>query len=212
MIDENATRREMSELCRSLFERGFAHGSAGNVSARIGSHILVSPTNSSLGRLDPACISKVSLAGEHVGGDRPSKEGPLHLGIYNARPDAGAVVHLHSTFATILSCLADTNPEDAMAPITPYLMMRVGRVPMIPYHPPGSDALADAVRAKAGANRAILMANHGFVVAGKSFEDAVFVAEELEENAKLLVLTRGERLRHLTAADLAALEAKFGKA
>lgn len=99
-----------------------------------------------------------------------------------------------------------------MAPITPYLMMRVGRVPMIPYHPPGSDALADAVRAKAGACRAVLMANHGFVVAGRSFEDAVFVAEELEENAKLLVLTRGERLRHLTAADLAALEAKFGKA
>ena len=212
MMDENATRREMSELCRSLFERGFAHGSAGNVSARIGGHILVSPTNSSLGRLDPSRISKVSLAGDHVGGDRPSKEGPLHLGIYAARPDAGAVVHLHSTFATILSCLADTNPEDAMAPITPYLMMRVGRVPMIPYHPPGSDALADAVRAKAGACRAVLMANHGFVVAGRSFEDAVFVAEELEENAKLLVLTRGERLRHLTAADLAALEAKFGKA
>jgi ribulose-5-phosphate 4-epimerase/fuculose-1-phosphate aldolase len=153
----------------------------------------------------------VTLAGEHVGGDRPSKEAPLHLGIYSVRPDAGAIVHLHSTYATVLSCLAETSAEDAMAPITPYLMMRVGRVPMVPYHPPGSDALADAVRAKAGTHRAVLMANHGFVVAGKTFEDAVFNAEELEENAKLLVLTRGQRLRLLTPADIAALEAKFGK-
>jgi ribulose-5-phosphate 4-epimerase/fuculose-1-phosphate aldolase len=128
------------------------------------------------------------------------------------RPDAGAIVHLHSTYATILSCLADTNAEDAMAPITPYLMMRVGRVPMVPYHPPGSDALADAVRERTVAHRAVLMSNHGFVVAGKTFEDAVFIAEELEENAKLLVLTRGQRLRHLTADDIAALEARFGKA
>ena len=120
-------------------------------------------------------------------------------------------MHLHSTYATVLSCLADTDPQDAMAPITPYLMMRVGRVPMVPYHPPGSDELAEAVRAMAGKNRAVLMANHGFVVAGKTFEDAVFNAEELEENAKLLVLTRGQRLRLLTSADIAALEAKFGK-
>lgn len=211
MSDEDALRRQMSELCRSLFERGFAHGSAGNVSARIGAHILVSPTNSCLGRLDPARISKVALGGRHVGGDRPSKEAPLHLGIYAVRPDAGAVVHLHSTHATVLSCLAETNPDDAMAPITPYLMMRVGRVPMVPYHPPGSDSLAEAVRAKAGTHRAVLLANHGFVVAGKTFEDAVFNAEELEENAKLLVLTRGQGLRLLTPADIAALEAKFGK-
>ena len=208
---EGALRQEMSELCRSLFARGYAHGSAGNVSARIGEHVLVSPTNSCLGRLDPARISKVTLAGEHVGGDKPSKEAPLHLGIYRERPDAGAVVHLHSTYATVLSCLAETNAEDAMAPVTPYLMMRVGRVPMVPYHPPGSDALAEAVRAKAGASRAVLMANHGFVVAGKSFEDTVFNAEELEENAKLLVLMRGQRLRLLSPADIATLEAKFGK-
>jgi len=211
MTDEGELRREMADLCRSLFERGLAHGSAGNVSARIGNHILVSPTNSCLGRLDPARISKVTFRGEHVGGDKPSKEAPLHLGIYRERSDAGAVVHLHSTYATVLSCLAETDPDDAMAPITPYLMMRVGRVPMVPYHPPGSDALAEAVREKAGAHRAVLMANHGFVVAGKTFEDAVFNAEELEENAKLLVLTRGQRLRFLTSADIAALEAKFGK-
>jgi ribulose-5-phosphate 4-epimerase/fuculose-1-phosphate aldolase len=212
MTDEAALRRQIADLCRSLYERGYAHGSAGNVSARIGEHVLVSPTNSCLGRLDPARLSKVTLAGAHVGGDKPSKEAPLHLGIYRERPDAGAVVHLHSTYATILSCLADTNPDDALPPITPYLAMRVGRVPMVPYHPPGSDALAEAVRAKAAQHRAVLMANHGFVVAGKTFEDAVFNAEELEENAKLLVLTRGERLRLLTPADLEALEARFGKA
>jgi ribulose-5-phosphate 4-epimerase/fuculose-1-phosphate aldolase len=211
MIDEEALRREMAQLCRSLFERGYAHGSAGNVSARIGEHILVSPTNSCLGRLDPARISKVPLAGAHIGGDRPSKEASLHLGIYAVRPDVGAVVHLHSTYATVLSCLAETDVVDAMAPITPYLMMRVGRVPMVPYHPPGSGALAHAVRAKARQHRAVLMANHGFVVAGKTFEDAVFNAEELEENAKLLVLTRGHPLRLLSAADLADLEQKFGK-
>src|SRR5215510_7042917 len=121
MTEEAALREEMAALCRSLFERGYAHGSAGNVSARIGEHLLVSPTNSCLGRLDPARLSKVTLAGAHAGGDRPSKEAPLHLGIYAVRPDARAVVHLHSTYATVLSCLADTDTEDAMAPITPYL-------------------------------------------------------------------------------------------
>ena len=155
MIDEEALRREMAQLCRSLFERGYAHGSAGNVSARVGEHVLVSPTNSCLGRLDPARISKVTLAGAHVGGDRPSKEASLHLGIYAVRPDVGAVVHLHSTYATVLSCLAETDAVDAMAPITPYLMMRVGRVPMVPYHPPGSGALAHAVRALLGADCAL---------------------------------------------------------
>ena len=211
MTDEAELRDQIVDLCRSLFERGLAHGSAGNVSARLDANVLVSPTNSCLGRLDPARLSKVTLAGKHVGGDKPSKEAPLHLGIYRERADAGAIVHLHSTYATVLSCLADTDPQDAMAPITPYLMMRVGRVPMVPYHPPGSDELAEAVRAMAASNRAVLMANHGFVVAGKTFEDAVFNAEELEENAKLLVLTRGQPLCLLTLADIAALEQKFGK-
>jgi ribulose-5-phosphate 4-epimerase/fuculose-1-phosphate aldolase len=192
-----------------LFERGYAHGSAGNVSARIGEHVLMSPTNSCLGRLDPARLSRITLGGAHIDRDKPSKEASLHLGVYRERPDAGAVVHLHSTYATVLSCLSDTDAEDVLAPITPYLMMRVGRVPMVPYHMPGSDALATAVRAKAGVNRAVLMANHGFVVAGQTFEDAVFNAEELEESAKLLILTHGQRLRLLTPSDLTALAARF---
>jgi ribulose-5-phosphate 4-epimerase/fuculose-1-phosphate aldolase len=212
MNAESALRRQMAELCESLFARGLAHGSAGNVSARLGDHVLVSPTNSCLGRLDPARLAKLTRAGEHVGGDKPSKEAPLHLGIYDTRADAGAVVHLHSTYATILSSLADTDPDNALPPITPYLAMRVGRVPMVPYHPPGSEALAEAVRAKAGTSRAVLMANHGFAVVGKTFEDAVFNAEELEESAKLIVLTRGQRLRPLTSHEIAELEARFGKA
>jgi len=211
MSPEAALRAEIVALCRSLFERGLAHGTAGNVSARCGAHLLMSPTRSSLGRLVAEELSLVTLDGRHICGAQPTKEAALHLGIYQQRPEAGAVVHLHSTFATALSCLADTDPSDAMPPITPYLVMRVGRVPMVPYFPPGSDALADAVRAKAREHRAVLMANHGFAVAGRSFEDAVANAEELEENAKLLMLTRGQQVSLLSAAEVSALLAAFGQ-
>jgi ribulose-5-phosphate 4-epimerase/fuculose-1-phosphate aldolase len=207
MSKEAALRTEIVELCRSLFQRGYVHGTAGNVSARIGGTILMSPTRSSLGRLSPEALSLVSMEGAHVSGPPPTKEAGLHLGIYRERPDAGAVVHLHSTFSTALSCLADTDPDDALAPITPYLLMRVGRVPLVPYHLPGSDALAEAVRDKAREHRAVLMANHGFAVAGRTFADAVANAEEFEENAKLLMLTRGQKVSLLGAADVAALHA-----
>jgi ribulose-5-phosphate 4-epimerase/fuculose-1-phosphate aldolase len=210
--DETALRLEITTLSRSLFERGFAHGSAGNVSARVGSRILMSPTNSSLGRLDPERLSLVDSDGRHVSGDQPTKEAGLHLGIYRQRPTARAIVHLHSPYATLLSCLADTDPEDALPPITPYLVMRVGRVPMVPYDPPGSDALAAAVARRAAAHAGILMANHGFTVAAASFEDAVNTAEEFEESAKLLVLARGARLSPLDPGAVAALIARFGKA
>lgn len=210
--DETALRREITTLSRSLFERGFAHGSAGNVSARIGDRVLMSPTNSSLGRLDPERLSLVDTDGRYVSGDRPTKEAALHLGIYRQRPAARAIVHLHSTYSTLLSCLTDTDPEDAIPPITPYLVMRVGRVPMVPYFPPGSDALAAAVAARAEAHAGILMANHGFTVAAGSFEDAVNTAEEFEESAKLVVLARGAGLCPLDAGAVAALIARFGKA
>ena len=210
MTAEIALRERMAHLSRSLFERGYAHGSAGNISARLDDGVLVSPTNSSMGRLEPERISKLSFSGVHLSGDKPSKEAGLHLGVLRARPDAGAAVHLHSIHATILSCLADTNPENALAPITPYLIMRVGRVPMVPYFMPGSQELADAVAEKALEHRAVLMANHGFVVVGRSFEDAVMNAEEFEENAKLLVMTRGLPVNLLKNADIAALKEKFG--
>jgi ribulose-5-phosphate 4-epimerase/fuculose-1-phosphate aldolase len=205
MSGEAELRAEIVALCRSLFERGLAHGSAGNVSARAGGNILMSPTKSSLGRLSAETLSLVTPEGRHIGGAAPTKEAALHLGIYAERPDAQAVVHLHSTYATVLSCLAETDPDDALPPLTPYLVMRVGRVPLVPYFPPGSDALAAAVREKTRSHRAVLMANHGFAVAGSSFADAVANAEELEENAKLLVLTRGQPLRLLPPEAVAAL-------
>jgi ribulose-5-phosphate 4-epimerase/fuculose-1-phosphate aldolase len=207
MSKEAALREEMVSLCRSLFERGYVHGSAGNVSARLGEVILMSPTRSSLGRLAPDALSLVTAEGEHIGGATPTKEAALHLGIYRERPDAGAVVHLHSTYSTALSCLADTDPDNALAPITPYLLMRVGRVPLVPYFPPGSDALAEAVRDKARHHRGVLMANHGFVVAGRSFADAVANAEEFEESARLLMITRGQKVNLLSETHIAALTA-----
>jgi 3-dehydro-4-phosphotetronate decarboxylase len=203
-------RDTMVRLSRSLFERGYAHGSAGNISARIEDGVLVSPTNSSMGRLTAETLSKLGPDGAHLSGDKPSKEAGLHLGVLAARPDAGAVVHLHSTYATLLSCLADTDPADAMPPITPYLVMRVGRVPMVPYFAPGSEALAQAVSEAAIKARAVLMANHGFVVTGRTFEDAVMNAEEFEENAKLLFLSRNAKPRLLESGQIAELMRTFG--
>ena len=132
-----------------------------------------------------------------VSGDPPTKELPLHRAFYEGRPQTQAVVHLHSTFATALSCLADSIPEDAIPPITPYMVMRVGRVPVLPYTAPGSPDVAPLVRAKAPDHAAVLLANHGPVVAGTSLDAAVFTAEELEETAKLVVLTRGLQVRPL---------------
>ena len=211
MSEEIELRETIAALARSLFQRGYAHGSAGNLSARLEDGILVTPTNSSLGRLIPERLSKLGFDGAHISGDPPSKEAGLHLGVLTARPEACAVIHLHSTYATLLSCLPDTEPADALAPITPYLVMRVGRVPMVPYFLPGSQELADAVGEAARDHRAVLMANHGFLVTGRSFEDAVMNAEEFEENAKLIFLTRGLSANRLTGGQVAALIAKFQK-
>ena len=208
-MDEADLREGMVKWGRSLFERGFTVGSSGNVSARIGDGFLVTPTNSCIGFLDAARITKLDADWTLVSGDAPTKEVPLHRAFYEGRPQAGAVVHLHSTFATALSCLADVNPEDAIAPITPYVVMRVGRVPVLPYTMPGSADVAPLVKARAGDHAAILLANHGPVVAGTSLESAVFAAEELEETARLLILTRGLAVRHLDSAQIAALNTKF---
>jgi 3-dehydro-4-phosphotetronate decarboxylase len=210
MSEEITLRETMVALSRSLFERGYAHGSAGNISARLEDGILVSPTNSSMGRLEAERLSKLGPDGAHLNGDPPSKEAGLHMGVLAARMEAGAAVHLHATFATLLSCLADTDPNDALPPITPYLVMRVGRVPMVPYFAPGSAELARAVAEKAREHRAVLMANHGFVVTGRTFEEAVMNAEEFEENAKLLVMTRGLPVNLLNQSQISTLTAKFG--
>ena len=206
---ESDLRDALVERGRSLYDRGYAHGSSGNLSARIDDGILITPTGSSLGRLDPARISRVDAHGKHVGGDPPSKEAFLHLAMYAERPSARAIVHLHCTCAVAISCLVHENPRDVLPPITAYYVMRVGKLPLIPYFRPGDRALAEAVRAEAKAHRAVLLANHGPVVSGKSLDEAVDAAEELEATAKV-VLAIGERAaRPLDPAQIAELERAF---
>jgi len=198
-------------LCRwgkSLFERGLTGGSSGNITARTETGFLATPTNSCLGFLDPAALSELDADGSHAAGPKPTKEVPLHMAFYAARPSAGAVVHLHSTYATLLSCLADTDPSDAVPAVTPYVVMRVGRVPLLPYFAPGDPAIAPLIREKAATAPAVLLGNHGPVVAGATLEAAVFAAEELEETAKLAILGRDHPLRLLPAAEIARLAAR----
>ena len=208
-MNENQLRDEIVEIGRSLYERGLAHGSAGNISVRVADGWLMTPTNSCLGRLDPERISRVDANGILVAGDRPSKETFLHVAMYQERPASGAVVHLHSAHAVAVSCLADVNPHDVFPPITAYAMMQVGRLVLVPYYPPGDESLADAVRKVASKHQAVLLANHGPVVAGSSLDAAVNAIEELEQTAKLVLLLRGHPVRLLTADQVAEINRRF---
>ena len=191
---------------QSLYQRGYAHGSSGNLSVRLADGLLITPTNSCLGRLDPARISKVDRAGNLRAGDPPSKEAFLHLAMYEERPSAKGIVHLHCTHCVAASCLENFS---GLPPITAYYAMRIRELALVPYYRPGDRALAEAVREKAKKHHAVLLANHGPVVAGKSLEDAVYNAEELEETAKLFFLLDGRRAHFLTAPQLAELEKHF---
>lgn len=206
---ESDLRDQLVERGRSLYDRGYAHGSSGNLSARLDDGILITPTGSSLGRLDPARISKMDSSGRHVSGDAPSKEGFLHLAMYAERPGARAIVHLHCTCAVAISCMVHKDTSNVLPPLTAYYVMRVGKLPLVPYFRPGDRALAEAVRVEARKHRSVLLANHGPVVSGKSLDDAVDSAEELEATARL-VLAIGERpTRPLDAAQITELEAAF---
>jgi 3-dehydro-4-phosphotetronate decarboxylase len=202
---ESDLRDAICELGVSLFTRGLTFGSAGNISVRIPGGWLMTPTNVSLGRLDPARLAKLNGDGSLVSGDAPTKESVLHRAMYGERPDAGAVVHLHSTHSVAVSCLDGIDPANVLPPITAYYVMRVGRLPLVPYHPPGDRDLAEAVRRLAGKHHAVLLANHGPVVAGTSLDAAANAIEELEETAKLFLLLRGSKTRPLTDAQVAAL-------
>lgn len=211
MNNEHRLREEICRWGRSLFDRGLTPGSSGNLSARLADgSVLVTPTNACLGFLDPGRLSRLDGNGRRLSGDAPTKEVPLHLAFYGARAAANAVVHLHSTFATALSCLEEVEPDDALAPITPYAAMRVGRVAMIPYARPGAPELGPLVAAKACDHAAVLLQNHGPVASASSFEAAVFAAEELEATAKLLILTRDLPVRRLAKAQLDELAKVFG--
>ena len=208
-MTESETRELLARLARSLFERGYAVGSAGNISVAVDDGILITPTNSCLGFLDPARISKIDRTGQHLSGDKPSKEVFLHEAFYETRPGTGAVVHLHSTYATALSCLEDIDADDAVPPLTPYVVMRVGRVKLLPYARPGDPKLGDMIRALGGSHAAVLLANHGPVVAAGDLTSAVYASEELEETAKLAVILRGLRARQLTGEQIAELVRVF---
>ncbi len=210
-MNEHDTRVLLSELAASLFARGFSVGSAGNISVRLPDGYLMTPTNSSLGRLDPARLSKLDAAFRHVDGDKPSKEVFMHRAFYRARPEAGAVVHLHSTQATAVACLPDVDRSNPIPPLTPYFVMRVGRrMPIVPYYRPGDAAMEPAIHAAALEARAVLLANHGPVVSGATLTDAVHAAEELEEAAKLFLVLRGQSPRLLTPEQVGNLLATFG--
>ncbi len=204
-MTEHQLRDEIAALGRSMYERGLTHGSTGNISARCTDGWLLTPTGSSLGKLDPARISKLDWNGKLMAGDPPSKENFLHLAMYQERQQNGAVIHLHSTHSVAVSVLADTNPDDALPPLTAYYVMRIGCLPMVPYHAPGDMALADAVKKLASRHHALLLANHGPVVAGSTLAAAADAIEELEATAKLHLLLRNEKIRPLNAAQVAEL-------
>ena len=206
---ETRLREEICWFGKSLYDRGLTPGSSGNISARVDDGWLMTPTNACLGRLDPATLSKVDAKGNSISGDKPTKESFLHLSMYAERPSAGAIVHLHSTHSVAVSVLADTDPENPIPPITAYYVMKIGKLVLLPYYAPGDMTLANAVREVASRHHAVLLANHGPVVAGKDLPTAVYATEELEETAKLYLMLRGERLRLLTPDQVAELHLKY---
>lgn len=204
-MTETRLREELVLLGKSMFDRGLTHGSTGNLSARLEDGWLLTPTGSSLGRLDPARLSKLDWNGRLVSGDPPSKEAILHLAMYQERDRNAAVVHLHATHSVAVSVLEEVDPADVLPPLTAYYVMRIGTLPLVPYYPPGDLGLAEAVRGFAGKHHAVLLANHGPVVAGTSLSAAADAAEELEATAKLYLLLRGANVRCLTAEQRRAL-------
>ena len=210
MTDETRIRDDIVRVGASLFDRGLTAGSSGNISVRLpGGGWLMTPTNASLGALDPTRLALFDASGRHISGDAPTKEAVLHFAMYGERAGAGAVVHLHSTHATAVSILRDVDPADVMPALTAYYIMRVGRLPLVPYFAPGDPDLAHAVRAMAGRHHALLLANHGPVVAGTSLADAQYATEELEETARLFLLLHSHALRTLTPAQVADLRTRF---
>ena len=209
MTSESQIREQICQFGKSLYDRGLTTGSSGNISVRADDGWLMTPTNSCLGLLDPARLSKLDEKGNLMSGDPMTKESFLHIAMYDQRPDARAVVHLHSTHSVAVSCLANVDRKNVIPPITAYYVMRVGTLPLVPYYRPGNKALAEAVRSFADKHHAVLLANHGPVVAGSSLSAAVYAIEELEETAKLYLMLQGCKTRFLTAEQVAELERMF---
>lgn len=202
-MSDTALREQICILAKSMFDRGLTGGSTGNISARTADGgLLVSPTGTSFGRLDPARLSRFDANGHLIGGDPPTKEMPLHTAFYDTRSTAGAVVHLHSCHSVALSMMPDVDPDNFLPPLTPYAIMKLGKVRLLPFFLPGDPAMGAAVRGLAGKRSAVMLANHGPVVAGKDVEAACNAIEELEDTARLALLTRGTNVRMLTDAQV----------
>lgn len=209
-MTETDLREQICLLARSLFDRGLTHGSTGNISARTeDGGLLVSPSGTSFGRLDPARLSRFDSAGVLTSGDKPTKEMPLHTAFYDTRSSAGAVVHLHSGHSVAWSMMPDADADNFLPPLTPYAIMKLGKVKLLPFFLPGDPAMGDAVRGLAGKRSAVMLANHGPVVAGKDIEAACNAVEELEETARLAMLLRGTSAEALTEAQVRAVVTKF---
>lgn len=204
---ERNLREEVASAARSLFTRGLTHGSTGNIGARTGEQILVTPTGRSLGEIEPDELSLIDLSGAHLDGPPPTKEAFLHAAMLRARPQDSAVVHTHSTYAAAVSCLDGLDPDSALPPLTAYFVMRAGRVPLLPYHAPGDDRLGTIAESAARTANALLLSNHGPIVAAGSVQAALDGAEEVEETAKLFLLLRGQPVRLVTSDDAATLRA-----
>ncbi len=209
-MTEFSLRLEMVSIAKSMFERGYSSGGAGNLSLKLpDGNLLATPTNSSFGSLDPDRLSKVDMDGKHLDGDKPSKEVLMHIAMYRERPEAGGIVHLHSPYLTALSCVDGVDPANCLPPITPYYVMRVGKLPLIPYIRPGDPSIADEVGKLSKEHSAVLLANHGPVISGKDLRAAMFNAEELEETARLYFILQNSKLRTLTDEQVDELEQVF---
>jgi ribulose-5-phosphate 4-epimerase/fuculose-1-phosphate aldolase len=208
-MSDTALRDKVARLGKSLFDQGLTFGASGNISVRLEDGWLMTPTGSSLGALDPARLTRLDAAGRTVSGDPPTKEAFLHQAVYDRRPRAGAVVHLHCTHSVAVSCLCGLDHRNVLPPLTAYYVMRIGTLPLIPYFAPGDMNLAKAIGEMASRHHAVLLANHGPVVAGKSPDDAVHATEELEESAKLFLALRGMETRPLTREQVDDLHKRY---
>jgi len=210
MSVEAELREDICLLAKSMFDRGLTGGSTGNISARTADGgLLVSPTGSSFGRLDPARLSRFDAQGRLISGDPPTKEMPLHAAFYDTRASAGAVVHLHACHSVAWSMMPGVDPENFLPPLTPYAIMKLGRVKLLPFFLPGDPAIGTALRGLAGKRAAVMLANHGPVVAGKDVESACNAIEELEDTARLAILMRGYDARMLTPEQVQNIVTKF---
>jgi ribulose-5-phosphate 4-epimerase/fuculose-1-phosphate aldolase len=209
-MTESQLREQICLLAKSLFDRGLTHGSTGNISARTeDGGLLVSPTGTSFGRLDPARMSRFDASGAHVDGDKPTKEMPLHTAFYDTRSVAGAVVHLHSCHSVAWSMMPEVDEDNFLPPMTPYAIMQLGKVKLLPFFLPGDPAMGAAVRGLAGKRAAVMLANHGPVVSGKDVAAACNAIEELEATAQLAMMMRGIETRLLSAEQIGAVVKKF---